>query len=103
MAREIHLDGGDITVLKSIGLSGAPMFGALLLARSKELGEAELLETLLGLIDQGYVVSNKVNLRTIDEAKRAFFRVNSSYARDLREAIRPNRRPVDERRRRRSG
>ena len=99
MAREIKLDGGEITLLKKIGLSGSPVHGKMLLDRSEEMETAEFLETLTGLIEQGYVVSNKVNVRLIEDVERAFFRVDQAYAKDLRDAINPARRRAQERER----
>lgn len=90
-SREIKLDGGEIALLKTIGLSGTQMNGKLLLERISEVGNAEFLETLTGLIDQGYVVSNRVNIRLIEDVEHAFFRVNPAYARDLRDAVYPSR------------
>ena len=77
MAREIKLAGGEITLLKKIGLSGAPVYRQTAgRSTSRTMETAEFLETLTGLIDQGYVVSNKVNIRVIEDVERAFFRVN---------------------------
>lgn len=90
MGRDIHLDGGEITLLKKIGLSGAQVYGKILLDRVEGMETAELLDTLTGLIDQGYVLSNKVNIRVIEDAQKAFFRVNAAYAKDLREAVNPS-------------
>jgi hypothetical protein len=90
MGRDIHLDGGEITLLKKIGLSGAQVYGKILLDRVEGMETAELLDTLTGLIDQGYVLANKVNIRLIEEAEKAFFRVNSAYAKDLRDAVNPS-------------
>jgi hypothetical protein len=102
MAREIKLDGGEISVLKAMGLSGTPMFGKLLLGRI-EMEDKEFVETLDGLLNMGYVLSTKVNVQKVEDVERSFFRVNASYARDLREAMRPGRRrDEDNRRRRRS-
>ena len=97
MGREINLDGSEITLLKKIGLSGTQMYGKMLLARVEGMETAELLETLTGLIDQGYILSNKVNIRGIEDVEKAFFRVNAVYARDLREAVNPGRRRERER------
>jgi hypothetical protein len=97
MGRDIHLDGGEITVLKKIGLSGAQVYGKLLLDRVEGMETAELLETLTGLIDQGYVLSNKVNIRLLEDAEKAFFRVNAAYAKDLRDAVNPGARRERER------
>jgi hypothetical protein len=92
MAREINLDGGEITLLKKLGLSGSPISGKMLIDRVEGMETAEFLDTLTGLIDQGYILSNKVNVRLIEDAEKAFFRVNSAYARDLRDAVNPGRR-----------
>jgi hypothetical protein len=97
MGREIKLDGGEITLLKKIGMSGAQVYGKLLIDRIEGMETAELLDTLTGLIDQGYVLSNKVNIRLIEDAQKAFFRINSAYAKDLREAVNPGRRREQER------
>jgi hypothetical protein len=106
MRREINLDGGEITVLKTLGLSGSQMYGKLLLDRLKDMETAEFIDTLNGLLDLGYILSNKVNLRLREDVERAFFRVNSAYAHELRDALNPSRRRREQqdqgRRRRRS-
>jgi len=101
MRREINLSGGEITLLKTMGLSGAPIYGKLLVERVGEMEHAEFLDELNGLISLGYVLSDKVNVRTMEDVERAVFRVNPSYARDLRDAITPGRRREQERSRRR--
>ncbi len=90
-------------LLKTMGLSGAAVFGKLLVERVGDMETAEFLDTLEGLISLGYVLSDKVNLRTMEDVERAVFRVNASYARELRDAIRPGQRREQERRRRRRG
>ncbi|MEY2497916.1 MAG: hypothetical protein QOD12_1472 [Verrucomicrobiota bacterium] len=90
MGREIKLDGGEITLLKKIGLSGSPVHGKLLVDRIEEMETGEFLDTLTGLIDQDYVLSNKVNIRTMEEVERSFFRVNAAYTKDLRDAVNPS-------------
>ena len=105
MQREIKLDGGEITILKTLGLSGTQMFGKQLIDHMGEMETAEFIDTLNGLISLGYVLSNKVNLRVMEDVERAFFRVNGAYAHDLRDALNPGRRREREstsRRRRRS-
>jgi hypothetical protein len=97
MAREINLDGGEITLLKKIGLGGGQIYGKLLIDRADSMETAEFLDTLIGLIDQGYVLSNRVNIRLIEDAEKAFFRVNAAYAKDLRNAVNPGRRRAQER------
>jgi hypothetical protein len=101
MHREIKLDGGEITVLKTLGLSGSQMYGKLLVDHLKEMETAEFIDTLNGLISLGYVLSNKVNLRMREDVERAFFRVNPSYAHDLHDALNPGRRREQEKPRRR--
>jgi len=101
MRHELNLSGGEIALLKSMALSGAPVFGKLLIERVGDMETAELLDTLEGLISLGYVVSDKVSLRTMEDVERAVFRVNASYARELRDAVRPGHRREQERRRRR--
>ena len=103
MRREINLSGGEISLLKTMGLSGAPVYGKLLIERIGEMETGEFLDELNGLIMLGYVLSDKVNLRTMEDVERAVFHVNASYARDLRDAIQPGRRREQERRRRRRG
>jgi hypothetical protein len=97
MGREIKLDGGEITLLKKIGLSGMPLYGEMLIDRTEGMETQEFLDTLIGLIDQGYVVSNKVNVRVVADVSRAFFRVNAAYAKELRDAVSPGRRRDEER------
>jgi hypothetical protein len=103
MHREIHLSGGEITLLKTLGLSGAPTYGKLLVEKIGDLEEAEFIDELDGLISQGYILADKVNVRTMEDVERAVFRVNASYARDLKDALNPSRRHEPERRRRRRG
>ena len=103
MNREINLSGGEITLLKTLGLSGTPTYGKLLVEQVSEIGEAEFLDELSGLMEQGYVLSDKVNVRTMEDVERAVFRVNASYARDLKDALHPSHRREKEQRRRRRG
>jgi hypothetical protein len=91
MGREIKLDGGEISILKKIGLSGAPLFGKLLIDRIEEMETGEFLDTLMGLIDLNYVLSNKVNVRLMADVEKAFFRVNPTYTKDLQDAVNPSR------------
>jgi hypothetical protein len=103
MHREINLSGGEISLLKAMGLSGAPTYGKVLVDHVGDMESAEFLDELNGLISLGYVLSDKVNLRTMEDVQKSVFRVNASYARDLRNAIQPGRRREQERRRRRRG
>ena len=97
MGREIRLDGGEISILKKIGLSGAPLFGKLLIDRIEEMETGEFLDTLTGLMEQGYVLSDKVTVRLIQDVEKASFRVNPAFSKDLQDAVNPSRRRERER------
>jgi hypothetical protein len=97
MGRDIKLNGGEIGLLKKIGVSGSPLAGKLLLQDVKEMETGEFLDTLAGLIDQDYVIANKVNIRRIEDVERASFRVNPSYSKDLQDAMNPSRKRERER------
>ena len=97
MGREIKLDGGEISVLKMIGLSGSPLFGRLLLDKVEEMETGEFLDTLCGLIDQNYVLSSKVNIRLMEDVEKASFRVNPAFSKDLQDAVNPARKRERER------
>jgi hypothetical protein len=103
MARDINLSGGEITLLKTMGLTGAPIHGKILVGRIGETEPAEFLDELNGLISLGYVLCDKLSLHTMEDVERATFRVNASYARDLRDALHPGRHREREGRRRRRG
>ena len=96
---EIHLDGGEVTVLKAMGLGGTSIDGETLIERVRGLEEAELMDTLRGLIMLGYVNSDKRSLHSTDDVKIANFHVNSGYSRELKEAIDPRRKQVKRSRR----
>ena len=91
MGRDIKLDGGEITILKKIGLSGSPVHGAILIGRIEEMETGEFLDSLIGLIDLGYVLANKVNIRLMEDVEKAAFRTNPAYAKDLQDAVNPSR------------
>ena len=104
MRREIQLNGGEITILKAIGLSGSAMAGKFLLERIEEVEAGEFIDTLDGLLAMGYLLATKVNIKTLEDVERTSFRVNPSYAHDLKDALDPSRRREagKQRRRRRS-
>ena len=97
MPREITLDGGEITLLKRIGLSGGQIYGRLLVDDLEREEFPIFLETLIGLIEQNYVLANKVNIRLIEDVQTAFFRVNPAFSVALRDATSPARRRERER------
>ncbi|HWB61326.1 MAG TPA: hypothetical protein VG733_17725 [Chthoniobacteraceae bacterium] len=86
---EIHLDGAEITVLKAIGLGGTSVSGDTLIERIPGLEEAEIMDTLRGLITLGYLMSDKRSLYDLKDVAIANFHVNSGYARELKEALDP--------------
>ena len=102
MGREITLTGGEISLLKQIGLSGGQSYGKLLVAGIDKADTGEFLETLLGLIDQDYIVSNRVNIRLIEDVEKAFFRVNPTHIVELRDAVHPSRKRDRDRERERA-
>jgi hypothetical protein len=98
---EIQLNGGEITILKAIGLSGSAMGGKFLLERIEEVEAGEFIDTLDGLLAMGYLLATKVNIKTLEDVERTSFRVNPSYAHDLKDALDPARRRATEKQRRR--
>ncbi|HET7511441.1 MAG TPA: hypothetical protein VFJ88_01665 [Chthoniobacterales bacterium] len=102
LVSEISLSGGEITILKTIGLSGGSLSGNQLAERMDQLEPAELVDALDGLMMQDYVLCDRVNLRTIDDVKKSSFRVNPMHARELKDAVFPSRNKTETRRRRRS-
>ena len=76
------------------------MAGKALAERMNEMETAEFIDTLQGLTSLGYILSSKVNVRTMEDVEHAYFRVNPSYAHALRDAIHPAREQPQRRRRR---
>src|SRR5690242_18832122 len=88
--REINLDGGEISVIKALGVGSGEMTGEDLINRiGGDLVPAELIDTLKGLMMLGYVDADKNAFYNLDEFKAIHFRVNSGYSKDLREALNP--------------
>lgn len=88
--REINLDGGEISVIKALGVGSGEMNGEDLMARlGGELVPAELIDTLKGLMMMGYVEADKNAFYREDDLRTIHFRVNSGYSKDLREALSP--------------
>lgn len=97
---EINLNGGEISILKTIGLGGTSISGAQLVERV-DMEDAELIDALEGLVALGYVQANRVGIRTVDAVKSAIFRVSQAHARELRDSVYPSRRKEEKGRRRR--
>jgi hypothetical protein len=101
MSRDINLSGGDISVIKALGLTGSAINGVKLLERLGNMDSAELIDTLEGLMMFDYVVSDVDSLRRREDLERASFKVNAIHIRDLRDALNPQRKePVSRRQRR---
>ena len=89
MAREIQLDGTEISVIKALGIGGSEIDGGSLIARCEDLEIAELIDTVRGLIMQGYVEADSNSFYNEKEMEDINFRVNSGYSKDLKDALDP--------------
>lgn len=87
--RDLNLDGGEVAVIKALGLSGTEVSGEDLMKRCPEMVGAELIDTLKGLLMLGYVVSDTGSFHSEEDLSKIIFRVNSGYSKDLREALNP--------------
>ena len=85
----LNLDGGEISIIKALGLSGSEITGEQLASRVADMGVAELINSLNGLIMMGYVISDTSAIRKEADFQRARFQVNSGYARELKDAMDP--------------
>ena len=104
MAREISLSGGDISVLKALGMSGTTVDGETLVERLKDMEAAELIDAIDGLMMFDYVLCDVQTLRKIEDVERANFKVNPAAMKELREALTPGRKePANKPRRQRRG
>jgi hypothetical protein len=87
MAREIQLDGAEISVVKAVGIGGGEIDGGTLIERCPDLDIAELIDTVRGLMMQGYVESDSNSFYNEEEMEDVHFRVNSGYSKDLKNAL----------------
>ncbi len=101
MAREISLSGGDIRVLKALGLSGGQVGGKALVERVGGMETAEIIDTLEGLIMMDYVQSDTEKVRTMGDLQAAKFNVNTAVLRELRDALTPQKKETKPTRQRR--
>lgn len=100
--REINLDGGEISIIKALGVGSGEMSGEDLIAKlGGELVPAELIDTLKGLMTMGYVEADKNAFYDLEDLEQIHFRVNSGYSKDLREALDPRPQPKKSKRVRR--
>jgi hypothetical protein len=87
MGREIQLDGAEISIVKAIGIGGGEIDGATLVARCENLDIAELIDALRGLMMQGFVEADSSAFYNEEDMEDVNFRVNSGYAKDLKDAV----------------
>jgi hypothetical protein len=88
--REINLDGGEISIIKALGMSSSETMGEDLIARvSIDLAPAEVIDTIKGLMAMGYVDADKSGFYSVDDLKPIYFRINSGWSKDLRDALNP--------------
>jgi hypothetical protein len=88
MAREINLDGAEITIIKA--LSGGEISGEALLAKISNQTSTDLASILKDLIMVGYVDSDKTSFYNDEEFKKTNFHISPGYAKDLRDALEPD-------------
>jgi len=88
--KELNLDGGEIAIIKALGLGGSEMRGDDLVSRVPDLDVGELINTLKGLISVGFINADTSSFYEEDDMKSVHFQVNSGYAKDLRDALDPN-------------
>jgi hypothetical protein len=89
MGREIQLDGAEISIIKALGASSSEIDGMTLIARCQELELAEVIDTLRGLMAQGFVDADSNSFYSEEDMEKVNFRINSGYAKDLKNAIDP--------------
>ena len=90
MSREINLDGMEISIIKALGFGSGEISGEALIGLVADLEEAELVDTLKGLMVMGYVSADKNSFRAGDEFRATNFHVNSGYSRELKDALNPS-------------
>ena len=86
MAREIQLDGAEITIVKALGSSSSEVDGATLIERCQGLDFAELVDALKGLMAQGFVDGDSNAFYNEEEMEKVHFRINSGYSKELKDA-----------------
>ena len=90
MARDITLNGGEISVLKALGTSGSFMSGRSLIERLGEMEEAEIVDVFEGLVAFDYMLCDVSSFRKIEEIEKARFKINGALMRELKDALNPH-------------
>ncbi len=101
MKYDIQLDGGEISIIKALGIGGSEIDGETLRARCGDLETSELVDTLKGLISLGYVDADSDSFYDAKGMDKEYFRVNPGYAKALKEALDPRPEPKKSKRVRR--
>ena len=101
MSREISLSGGDVSVLKALGLSGGTVGGKALMDRLGGMEAVEIVDALDSLMTLDYVLCDLPAIKGPDDLKYANFNVNTAMLRDLREALAPQKKENKPKRQRR--
>jgi hypothetical protein len=89
MAREINLDGGEMLVIKALGVRGGEISGEVLLEKIPSMDANALIDVLKSLMMMGYIDGDKSSFYSAEELKGIHFQVNSGYSRELKEALDP--------------
>ncbi len=87
MGNDIQLDGAEISIVKAIGIGGGEVDGGTLIERCADLDPPELMDALHGLMDMGFVEGDSDVFYNVEEMADIKFRVNSGYAKDLKDAL----------------
>jgi len=90
---DIYLDGGEIAIVKAIGIGGGVTTGEIVLDRAKNLDIYEAMDVLKGLMLTGYVICDRDSFRDNDDFRAAEFHVNSGYSKALKLAVDPDSEP----------
>lgn len=87
MGNDIQLDGTEISIVKAIGIGGGEVDGTTLIERCADLDLPEIMDALHSLMDMGYVEADSDVFYNAEEMADIGFRVNSGYAKDLKDAL----------------
>ncbi len=87
MGREIQLDGAETSVIKALVSAGNEIDGGKLIDLCEDLEIAELIDTLHGLLQMGYVDADSTAFYGAKEMADIGFRVNSGYSKALKDAL----------------
>src|SRR6185369_2741422 len=75
MAREISLDGAEITIIKALGIGAGEVSGETLLSKIPNQRSTDLASILKDLIMVGYVDADKNSFYSDEEFKKTNFHI----------------------------